>query len=303
MSQEDVAIQKRNVVSEIKRGYFNYLKSVQVLVLLESTKELGEENLRVSESLFKNDKVTQDVVWRSKSDLSDIEFQIAQAEKNVNVSSSYFNYLLNREMEAPIEIISLGEEVPLVSGKDVDPHIREEWNQLEYGKKANQLNAELSGAQNLPNLYASVDYGFQGTEYTFTSESDYSLASLKLSWKIFGGGQNKSRKQHAILETRKLELRQRDLSNSIQLETIQSYYSYQESFKNRITANNHKQEASETYRLIERKFKEGLSSQVELMDARNNLTTASLQKIISHYDLWIAFTDHERATASYLFDD
>ena len=301
MRQEDVNIQKREIVAEVKKGYFNYLKTVQVLEVLNGTKALAEENLRISESMFANDKVTQDVVWRSKSDLSEIEFQIAQADKNHNIASSYFNYLLNRELETPIEIIELDNEVPIVGGKVVDPQIREEWNQLEYGKKANQLQADLSGAQNLPNLYAAVDYGFQGTEYTFTNESDYSLASLVLSWNIFGGGKNKAQKQRAVLESQKLALRQQDLSNSIQLEAIQSYYSYQESFKNRQTATDHEIEAKETYRLIERKFLEGLSPQIDLMDARNNLTTASLQKIITHYDLWIAFANHERATASYLF--
>ena len=303
IQQEDVAIQKRLVVAEIKKGYFNYLKSIQVLELLESTRGLAEENLRVSESLFKNDKVTQDVVWRAKSDVSEIEFQIAQAEKNRNVSSSYFNFLLNRELASPIEVVLLDQELPAVSGKEVNPQAREEWNQLEHGKKANQLQAELSGAQNLPNLYAAVDYGFQGTEYTFNKNSDYTLASLVLSWNIFGGGQNKAKKQQAILESQKLSVQQRELSNSIELEAIQSYYAYQESFKNRVTTTDHEKEATETYRLVERKFKEGLATQVELMDARNNLTTASLQKIISHYDLWIAFTDHERATAGYLFDN
>ena len=303
MSHEEVTVQKREIVSEIKKGYFNYLKSVQVLEVLNGTRSLAEENLRISESMFANDKVTQDVVWRSKSDLSEIDFQIAQAEKNLKIASSYFNYLLNRELETPIEIIELSEQIPIVANTEVNPQVREEWNQLEYGKKANQLKADLSGAQNLPNLYAAVDYGFQGTEYTFSNESDYSLASLVLSWNIFGGGRNKARKQQAILESQKLALRQQDLSNSIRLEAIQSFYSYQESLKNRQTATDHEKEAKETYRLIERKFSEGLSPQVELMDARNNLTTASLQKIITHYDLWIAFANHERATASYLFEN
>jgi len=61
-------------------------------------------------------------------------------------------------------------------------------------------------------------------------------------------------------------------------------------------------DASESYRLINRKFKEGMAAQVELVDARHNLTMASLQKIIAHFDLWSAYADFERANASYSFN-
>ena len=299
---EEVAIEKRSLVAEIKKGYYNYLKSLSVLELLESTKDLATENYDVSQSLYQNDKVTQDVVWRAKSDLSGIDFQIAEANKNLAVTASYFNFLLNRPLDSTIEVDSFNLSIPEVISLEASPDAREEWKQLEIGKQANELNSKLVKSNNLPNLYAVVDYGFQGTSYQFNTEADYTLASLVLSWNIFNGGKNKAHVQKIKLENQRLATQQRELEQSIQLEVIQAYHSIRAATQNRQTSFDREKDASETYRLINRKFKEGMAAQVELVDARHNLTIASLQKIIAHYDLWSAYADYERANASYSFN-
>ncbi|MDN5199787.1 TolC family protein [Fulvivirgaceae bacterium BMA10] len=300
---EAVNTHKRMLVADIKKSYFNYLKMVKIVDLLKSTQELALENLRVSQSLFENDKVTQDAVLRSKSDLSDIKFQLADAEKNLQVARAYFNYLLNIPLESPIEVDDIHSELPETLSIATNPKLREEWKQLEHGRQAVMLQTKLSRAQNIPNIYAAVDYGFQGTTYEFNSRSDYSLASLVLSWNLFSGGKHKAERQRIVLESRKLESQQKSLEQAIELEVIQAYYAFQAASKNRLTAINREKEATETYRLIHRKFKEDLASQVALMDARNTLTSASLQKIIAHYDAWSALAEYERATATYSFEN
>ena len=57
-----VDIYKRELVKEVKTAYFNYMKALQGQKLYENTKELVEENLRTTESLYDNHKVTIDVV-------------------------------------------------------------------------------------------------------------------------------------------------------------------------------------------------------------------------------------------------
>jgi len=260
-SFEDVNIEKRTLVADIKKGYYNYLKTLSVLDLLASTKVLATENMMVSESLFENDKVTQDVVWRAKSDLSAIEFQIIEAQKNLEVSSSYFNFLLYRPLDSPIISDTLENITPIALSDQATPEIREEWKQLEYGKQANELNASLAKSQNLPNLYAKFNYGFQGTSYIFNTDTDYALASVVMSWNLFNGGKNKAHVRQIKLESQKLEYQQRELEQLIQLEVIQAFHSIKAASQNRFTALDRAVDASESYRLINRKFKEGMAAQ------------------------------------------
>ena len=58
-------------------------------------------------------------------------------------------------------------------------------------------------------------------------------------------------------------------------------------------------EAESTYRLVNRKYEEGMASQLELIDSRTNLTNAEIRNIISKYESWISFAEYERVTASY----
>ncbi len=55
-------------------------ESLHLVKLADTTISLVRENLRVSQRLFDNDKVTIDAVYRSESELSKVEVQRAQAK-------------------------------------------------------------------------------------------------------------------------------------------------------------------------------------------------------------------------------
>lgn len=303
MSNVDISIAKRSLVAQIKSAYFNYLKTEKLLDVFQISRDLVEENLRVSERLYENDKVTVDAVLRARTELSNIELQIAEAEKLVNNSRAYFNFLLNRPLETEIiaeEMIQL--PTPSTTMSD-DLLKREEFTKLKLGMAANKHEHKLYASNNLPNIYAVADYGFQGTEYVFNNESDYALASLVLSWNLFSGFQNKSMKQKVRIQRKILESQQQSLSNNIALESTQALYDMKEKLQKYNATQNMEQEAKTSFELVQKKYKEGMATQVELLDARTNYTNASLQNIISKYDIWISHAELERVTASYPIDN
>lgn len=295
----DVAIRKRALVSEIKKAYFNYLKSEKLMDLFTSTRKLVEENLRSGQALYNNDKVTVDVVLKAKTEIGKLDLQIAEAEKMRNNSRAYFNYLLNRPLENVIAVEEVNATPAFPSGLSSASRQREEFSQIDMGLKANDSERKLHESITLPNLYAVVDYGFQGSEYEFNNRSDYVLASVVLSWNLFSGFQNKARIQQATINSRILESREQELAKSIELEAIQSFYDLKEKKQNLETTSTIVEEAATTYQLVNKKYQEGMSSQLELIDARTNLTNAKIQQIISKYDTWISFAAYERTIASY----
>lgn len=299
ISQVDVSIQKRLLISQIKKAYFNYLKSVKLVELFDSTRSLVEENLRVSEVLYQNDKVTLDVTLRAQTEIGKVNLQIAEALKMKNNSRAYFNFLLNKPLESAIKIEDETDDPTLPSILPKSIKEREEFSKLNLGLKANESERKLYESNNLPNIYAIANYGFQGSEYEFSNKSDYTLASLVLSWNLFSGFQNKARKQQSIIKNQILKSQEEELSNNIQLEAIQAFYDLKEKSQNYISTKKMIEEAKSTYDLINRKYVEGISSQLELIDARTNLTNATIQNIISKYDIRISYADYERVTASY----
>ena len=89
----------RGLISEIKIGYLNILRTKEVVKLFENTLVVLDENLRVNNSLFKNNKVTVDRVHRARAEKSEIEHKLLEAQNNYSLAKSYFNYLLNKPLD------------------------------------------------------------------------------------------------------------------------------------------------------------------------------------------------------------
>ncbi|MCD4772638.1 MAG: TolC family protein, partial [Bacteroidales bacterium] len=169
VEKADVESYKRELVAEIKTAYFNYLKTIHVLKLTGKTTELLKENIRVNERLFANDKITIDNVYRSKAELSKLEQSIAEAIKFNKSSKAYFNFLLNKPLESEIEIsdkiefVSLEKE--LQNSQENAINNREELQQIQSYKNANDYNLKMNKLNKAPTFTAVVDYGFQGEKY------------------------------------------------------------------------------------------------------------------------------------------
>ena len=303
MVGEDLSIMKRDIVQEIKTSYYTYLKTWKLKVLLTETRKLVEENLRVSEVLFNNDKVTEDAVWRSKTEVRKVEFQIAEAEKQYQLSKRYFNLLLNRDMEDSI-FVSQIEEVFLKQdfSSSVNYVNREELEKLLVAQNVAHHQAKMATSNNLPNFYFAFDAGFQGSKYEFTSENDYFLASAVMSWNLFSGFQNNAQKQKAKIEQLRLKTQYNDVQNSLRLQVAEARLEFERSAKNYQTTIAAEQEATSSFTIVNRKYEEGLSSQVELIDARTFMTNAAAEDISARYDILISIAAYERATAGFIFN-
>ena len=177
----DVDRYKRELIREISKSYYEHQKASNLVKLADTTLSLVAENLRVSQRLFENDKVTIDAVYRSDSELSKVEVQQAQAQNFFEATQSYFNFLLNRHLSSAVELV-IPDPQPVGISLDEASHSamnsRYELDQIKQYQKLNKHVIELHRGNNIPGLYGVVDYGYQGEEYSFTSDDDFMLASL-----------------------------------------------------------------------------------------------------------------------------
>jgi len=294
---------KRELIAEIKKAYYNYLKTVEINKILIKTETVLNENIRVNQKLFENNKVTIDAVYRSQSELSELQTFKAQALKSEKSAAAYFNFLLNKPLNSPIEIQnkSLEHETPvnLEDSKENAELKREELKSLMIYNSIAENNLMMNRGAALPSVYAVVDYGFQGSEYKFNNEQDFVMASLVLSWDIFKGFGNKSKIQKAKLEKEIISIKTEEAKNRIELQVIAAYYETEACAKEIISSQQQVQFASEAYKIIEKKYKEGLVNLLQYIDARTNLTNAELNEIIAFYDYKIKYADYEKAAALY----
>ena len=295
---------KRELILEIKRAYYNHLKAKNVVDLYSRIIELQTENLRVSEKLFQAGKATQNVVYRARAELSRTEQENIKIQNLNRQSQSYFNFILNRPLTAEIEI-PISDLIPVPAIDDLSAATdhaltrREEIKQIRMAISATGENAAIIRSRYFPGVNAVVDYGFQGSEYRFSDKDDYWMASLVLEWNIFRGFQDKAKLQQAQLESQKLLTRQEEIKRRIELEVERIFDNLAVARKSVDVAEEQVQSARLSFKIVNKKYQEGIASQIEYLDAQTTLSDAAINAVLTRYDFYITHAEYERILALY----
>jgi outer membrane protein TolC len=276
---------------DITSAYFQYLQSDEALRILRNTHSILQELLKINQSLVANAKSTKDVVLNTEYELNKIEQQIAENEKNHQVSQAYFNFLLNREMGALIErdstlIISVNEQQEVTSLTNTALQQRQELQQLQNGIRANQQLIILSkGNAYLPKINVVGDAGYQGYYYKFNSDQRYWLVQFGLTWDIFKGGEKRAKTQQARIDYQVTENKMEQLKKQIELQVIQSHYELEAAKQAFKASQSGMRSAEKSFQIIRAKYNEGQAILLEYLDAQNKYTTSQLTNSINQYEL------------------
>jgi outer membrane protein TolC len=278
---------------DVRTAYYGWMRAQQALGIVEASIELLNENLRASQSLFNNGKVTEDQVLRAKAELLAAEQQRLEAANGVRQAQSYFNFLLNRPLGTEIERAampaSLKADLPAIEGLQTQAQSRRaELRQLEQSELAAQASIAAARAEFKPTLAVTAELGSQGEEYRFTSEERYTTAALVFSWNVFNGNQSHARLAAARLDARNAQAAREEIAQRIALEVQQSHDNLLSSASALDTAEARLQAAAAAFRIATRKRDAGVISQVEFLDARSTLTDAELNRNLTQFELLTA---------------
>ncbi|MDR8393994.1 TolC family protein [Aliifodinibius sp. S!AR15-10] len=288
------------LVKEIKVGYYNYLKTEELVAIHESTIDLLKEMLRVNRRLVENGKATKDAIFTAEYELREAESELSEAQKQRASAKAYFNFLLNRELSVPIEQDST---VSIDSGKFNELSqlqkqaldLRPEFTQINQGISAQENMLKLNQGNALPELFVAADAGFQGYQYKFNDNQDFWFVQFGLRWNLFEGFQNRERIQQSRIEIRQLENRYQELEQQIQLRVIDSWHAWDAARKTLEAKQSGRRAAESSFRIVKRKYQENQVLWVEYIEAQNNFTNARLQQVIARYDLLARQAELERA--------
>jgi len=288
---------------DITIAYVDWLKARSSVEIVSASEALLRENLRVNESLFRNGKITEDLVLRARAELLDVEQQKREAENLATQARSYFNFLLNRPLQTEIEVTSPpneaeASEAALEQLWSIALNRRPEIAQLEQLRRASEEQVRIARKQKWPTLSLGIDAGTQGEDYRFGDGYNFGTASLTFTWRIFDGGGDTARVHQARVAERQLVLQQEEIAQQIRLEVQQSYDRLMTARDSLATAAARVEAARAGFRIASRKRDEGVISQVEFIDARSALTRAELNHNVTRYNVLARRAELEYATST-----
>jgi outer membrane protein TolC len=298
LQREDVSLYKRELVKQIKTAYYNYLLSLGLVKVYENSLNLALEGKKVNEKLLANGKGLPAYLLRSDSEIATIQAQIADAVKQNQAAQYYFNFLLNRELRAEIRI-DFEVEKAVAGVYSVVPGVREELSLLSKSINIQETVLKMNESFYLPKLNGFVNLGSQSTLGNISSKSGYYFLGLQMDIPIFSGKRNLYKVKQSQLDIASaknaldLSTKQFNMATEIAQKNVQSsIVSYQASTKS--------YEAASAYlRLIEKGYKEGVSTYLETVDARNQWMNAQINYQLKQFNVLIAAAAYEREAASY----
>jgi outer membrane protein len=296
------AVHAHQLRYDIEQAYYQHLQTLEALRIYRASLGVVQELHRVTQRLADNHKVTRDAVYNTEYEVSKIETEIVRAEKNVRLSGNYFNFLLQRDLDA--EIIA---DTALLNSSGNAPQTMEFYlqNALALRQEPKQLAAAMQvnstlltmqeNNRKLPNVGLAIDAGAQGFGYKFNSEQWYALAGLQLNWPIFSGYQKLSKEQETKLQGLELANQSELLRQQIQLQVAQSRHELEAAVKNLEQAQKAVTSTRSAFRIVQRKYEESQAIQLELFDARNKLDAAEMSLSIARLEVLMREAELRRA--------
>ncbi|HEY9044517.1 MAG TPA: TolC family protein, partial [Ohtaekwangia sp.] len=154
MKEYEVELYKRQLVLNIKEAYYNYLSAVAAVSIYESGLSLVNKNVAVNESLLRNGKSLPANYLRSKSEAERVKSELNSAQNKAANAKKYFNFLLNKELDSPIEATTADIQAGAIPDTTGTMNQREELQMLQTARSINQSSLRMNRLTRVPKVNA-----------------------------------------------------------------------------------------------------------------------------------------------------
>jgi outer membrane protein len=268
---------------QITSAYLQYLQAIDGEKVWATAKNTLLELKRFNESLVRNNVATREVVAIADYEISKVDHEIFSLKSTQNTARAYFNFLLNRDLQADVvaDTALLRATLPVYNRAVVIEQAldnRKEFAALRAGMEAAASAVRLHEAnRKIPSAYVGGEFGFQGFGYNLGDRQAYALVQVGVKYDIFNGGLTKHKITAAKLESVQLNTQLTETQQKIALQVTSALNSFENARNAWMTAQTGLKAAEETFRIINNKYRAGQALLVEYLDAQNRVNTARLQ--------------------------
>jgi outer membrane protein len=304
LSKTSVETTKRDIVLQVRVGYFTILRAEKFLAVAEQQVKNFEAQLDVTKAFFDVGIVPKNDVLLAEVNLANAKQQQVKAANDLDTAKASFNILLRREINTPFEVedILAYKAFPLSLEQSLEEALRQRAEikaaQLNIDQAKENVNLVRSGffptIGVIGNYSRSSDWWtLEGGQRNITSERWFleALATFTLwNWgnTAFKVGENKVKVTQA-------EDSKNELIDSITLEVKQDFLNMLVAEKNISTAEKAIEQAEENLRMNEERYKYQVATQTDVVNAVTLLAQARTNYYGTLSDFNVAKAQLERS--------
>lgn len=291
----DLENQERAVRNEVINAYLPLLLIQENLDQLDRNIENLRKLLNETSALFEAGFVERLDVDRLQLNLDNLQTERDNLQRQQANATRALKYTMNYPLAEPLEIsdkmeaIAAEIEADMLLGS-IDYGQRTEVKVLDQSLVLQGLNVDLQRAAYLPTLNATLagQYQFQGDKLNDGFWAPTVLVGLSANIPIYDFGGRRARVERAKLDLEKANNQRTDLVRGIELAVTNARADYT-SAQQRLDARQRSQALAERiYTSTQVKYREGVGSSLEVVQAEQELYTAQSNYLTALYETIIA---------------
>jgi len=296
VSEENTKLTKNLIKKSVKSLFYSILYTKELVNINKEVVDLAKKHLQTTQERYKEGLSSDLDVLREKVEVSNSEPRLIKAENLYRTGLLNLKNLLGLNLDDDMKII--GDFNCGSNNYNFDELYKKALlNRPDYrlsilNKKMSEKQVQLESSAHWPTISAFATKQFFGVSDSGFPDEKWRgwsfLAGVKFSMPIFNGFSVVSRVKQAKYNLEIAERNIDDISRKIKIELQQSLFDIEEASKRIESQKTSVENAKKMLETTEVRFKEGLSSQLELNDATLAYNSARLNYAQALYDFCVA---------------
>ncbi|MGN7889447.1 TolC family protein [Dyadobacter endophyticus] len=306
LAQKGVTQSKVTVAEAVTKAYYSAQVAEQRAKLLDLNIARVDSSMRETKAMNASGFVELLDVNRLEVQINNLQTERQKVQNLIELSYALLKYQMGMPANDPIQLTddinALDVEALRASTADALPNYenRIEFSLLNTQEKLAGLDLRNVRAGYLPTLNASVGYGHNNGRDSFndlfgSKWFNNSVLTITLNVPIFDGFSKHYQISQKKIAIDKVKNNQTLLKQSIDLENNQASINIKNAFATLETQKRNLTLAEEIVRVTKIKYKEGVGSNIEVVNAESSLKEAQTNYFTALYDLMIAKVDLSKA--------
>jgi outer membrane protein TolC len=303
-TKEDFKKDKADVVYNIRAAYWNLFRAIEFKKFVDENVNQIKAHATDAEHLVQQGMLTTNDAMKVKVQLSDALVRQIDASNNVKLSM----YVLNNTLGLPLQSeIVLASSIQLNDRQwdDVDQLIGKAFQQrpdmmgMEERVKAGESGLTAARGSWYPQVFLSGNYNYlRPNQRIFPTKDEFKDTwdlTLSVSFDVWNWGQTGYQTTQAQAQLAQALEGRSMLKDGVMLDVTQNYLAVNQSKERKAVAEQGVTLAAENYKVMNDKFKKGLTPNSELLDAEVALLQARLNLTQSLVDYELSMARLSRA--------
>jgi len=301
ISKADVETVKRDIVLQVREGYFNILRADKFVDVTNQAVKQFEAQLEVSKAFFEVGIIPKNDLLQSEVRLANARQALVGAERDLALAKSSFNILLRRGVNEPLSVVDILEYKPpaLRLEDSLDEALRQRPEIKSAGLRVDQAkeSVKIAKSEFFPTVSLTGNYSRSSDEYDLHSDLQSERWTLQAlaTLTIFDWGKTFYRVGENKVKVTQAEDSKIQLAEGIILEVKQDYLNLMTAEKNIGVAEKAIEQAEENLRMNEERYKYQVATATDVLDAVTLLAQARLNYYSALSDFNIAKARLDRA--------